>query len=276
MKKNTNSNAILSIFIFGLFVLLLNDFYLKELFHNGFTGKLSDFAGLLIFPWFWSLIFQKRPVLIYLFTAVFFIYWKTAYSDSFIFNLNGTLETNFSRVLDITDLVALSVLPFSYRLSDQSKNSLTNVLPSFKYGIAFLCCFSFFATSQPRVYIEPAWEFNQNYNIPYSKEKILLDHMQFVGDSTQKNKLLSYTAFNLNIYEGEFSFDTDIKILPIDTSKSILVLTRLNKYVRTGISNKKKAAITREEFLKIFEEEILARIKGQPKSPANLPFTIKD
>ena len=36
-------------FLIGLSLLLTNDFVLKEQFHNGFTGKLSDFAGLFVF-----------------------------------------------------------------------------------------------------------------------------------------------------------------------------------------------------------------------------------
>ncbi|PUV24993.1 hypothetical protein DCO56_08585 [Sphingobacterium athyrii] len=38
------------LFIFVLFLLIINDFFLKAAFHNTFTGKLSDFSGLLFFP----------------------------------------------------------------------------------------------------------------------------------------------------------------------------------------------------------------------------------
>ncbi len=40
------------LFIFVLFLLIINDFFLKAAFHNTFTGKLSDFSGLFIFPIF--------------------------------------------------------------------------------------------------------------------------------------------------------------------------------------------------------------------------------
>ena len=40
------------LFLVGLGILLLNDFYLKYAFSNAFTGKLSDVAGLFIFPFF--------------------------------------------------------------------------------------------------------------------------------------------------------------------------------------------------------------------------------
>ena len=39
-------------FVVGLSLLLLNDLFLKARFHNPLTGKLSDFAGLFVFPLF--------------------------------------------------------------------------------------------------------------------------------------------------------------------------------------------------------------------------------
>jgi hypothetical protein len=43
-------------FIGGLSILILNDWYLKQEYANYLTGKLSDFAGLLIFPLFIALL----------------------------------------------------------------------------------------------------------------------------------------------------------------------------------------------------------------------------
>lgn len=59
-------------FIAGLLLLLLNDFYLKANFGNAFTGKLSDVAGLFIFPLFWAVFFPAHKKVIYLSTALFF------------------------------------------------------------------------------------------------------------------------------------------------------------------------------------------------------------
>jgi len=44
-------------FIVGLGLLLLNDHVLKATYGNWFTGKLSDVAGLLIFPLFLQFVF---------------------------------------------------------------------------------------------------------------------------------------------------------------------------------------------------------------------------
>lgn len=56
----THSNKILHpLFLVCLALLLCNDFWLKEEFSNVITGKLSDFTGLFIFPFFWSAFFPK-------------------------------------------------------------------------------------------------------------------------------------------------------------------------------------------------------------------------
>ena len=133
-------------FLIGLFLLLLNDFYLKELYGNWFTGKLSDFAGLFIFPLFLSLFNSKRIWLNFVFTALFFVFWKSDLSTGFLFYLNQTLQTEFSRVVDYSDLVALFILPFSYWYSEKAKSINFQFL---KPVIVCLSVFSFYATSAP-------------------------------------------------------------------------------------------------------------------------------
>lgn len=133
-------------FLIGLFLLLLNDLYLKEIYGNWFTGKLSDFAGLFIFPLFLGLFNSKRSWLNYVFSAVFFLFWKLDLSTGFLFYVNQTLQTEFSRVVDYSDLIALSVLPFSYWYSGKAK---TLNLQFLKPVIVCLSVFSFYATSAP-------------------------------------------------------------------------------------------------------------------------------
>ncbi|RQO75510.1 hypothetical protein DBR43_09195 [Pedobacter sp. KBW06] len=132
-------------FLLCLFLLLLNDFYLKATFHNAFTGKLSDFCGLFIFPIFWSVLFPARKSTIYILTALFFIYWKSSYSDPFIHLFSEYLFT-IQRTVDFSDLFALMVLPLSwYALSLPQKRTYFN--PQLA---ALLVFFSFCATSKPR------------------------------------------------------------------------------------------------------------------------------
>lgn len=94
---NFHSQKILlsPLFLFSLIVLLLNDHYLKAQFHNFLTGKLSDFAGLFIFPLFFAAFFPKRRLSIYFFAGFFFVFWKSPLSQSFL--ICGT-RFNFSRL----------------------------------------------------------------------------------------------------------------------------------------------------------------------------------
>lgn len=133
-------------FLTGLLILLLNDLYLKEMWPNWFTGKLSDFAGLFIFPLFLSLFNTKRVWLNYLFTTALFIFWKSDLSTEFLTGINHLFHTAFSRVVDYSDWTALSVLPLSYWYSQNAKNRNVQFL---KPVIVCLSVFSFYATSAP-------------------------------------------------------------------------------------------------------------------------------
>lgn len=133
-------------FLIGLFLLLLNDLYLKETYHNWTTGKLSDFAGLFVFPIFLGSINSKRPLLNYYFTFLFFVFWKSGLSTTSIAFVNDTIGTSFSRVIDYTDLLALLILPLSYRYYITSNGLKITALKPIVVGLSV---FSFFATSAP-------------------------------------------------------------------------------------------------------------------------------
>ena len=100
-------------FLIGLGLLLLNDLYLKAEFHNWFTGKLSDFCGLFVFVSFWAALFPRKKLAVYYSTALLFALWKSPYSEPVIELFSQNLYP-IARVVDITDLMALSVLPVAY------------------------------------------------------------------------------------------------------------------------------------------------------------------
>ncbi|WP_299556132.1 hypothetical protein [Seonamhaeicola sp.] len=104
------------VFVFGVILLFLNDHFLKYQFSNWFTGKLSDFIGLLIFPCFLSFIFPNRIKLNVVFTGLFFVFWKSSYSQGLIEFYNSIALIKITRVVDYSDLIALLVLPLSYYL----------------------------------------------------------------------------------------------------------------------------------------------------------------
>lgn len=132
-------------FLIALILLLLNDHYLKEKFHNGITGKLSDFCGLFIFPFFWSVLFPTRKREIYFSTALLFVLWKSPWSQSFINSVSSSLYS-INRVIDITDLTALTILPLSFLCF---KNTYRNAhLNPWIAGV--ITVFTFCATSVSR------------------------------------------------------------------------------------------------------------------------------
>lgn len=100
--------------LISVVLLLLNDFYLKGVYGNFFTGKLSDFAGLFAFPFFFSVLFPEWKKGIYISTAIGFILWKTPVVEPLIELWNQHVFYRIGRVEDYTDYIALCVLPLSY------------------------------------------------------------------------------------------------------------------------------------------------------------------
>ena len=138
-------------FLVCLVLLIANDFYFKAVFHNTFTGKLSDFCGLFIFPIFWSALLPKRKLAIFILTGLLFIYWKSEYSSVFI-EFFSTYFFTIGRVVDLTDLLALVVLPLAW--FGVQFNIETVNFKFFRYAnpylVAVVTFFSFCATSQQR------------------------------------------------------------------------------------------------------------------------------
>jgi hypothetical protein len=132
-------------FIFGLVLLLVNDHILKSSFHNVITGKLSDLAGLFIFPMFFAAFFPKYKIHIYFITAVGFIFWKSPWSNGIIESWNQWGIFTIARVVDYTDLLAILILPLSYWYANQFKPRKIQLDP---VPLIILSSFAFIATSK--------------------------------------------------------------------------------------------------------------------------------
>ena len=102
------------VFLASLALLLANDFYFKAQFGNWFTGKLSDFAGLVVFALFWSAVFPRRGGLVHIVVGVGFVLWKLPLTDPALTLWNSLAPLDFARVTDLTDLMAIAMLPLSY------------------------------------------------------------------------------------------------------------------------------------------------------------------
>jgi hypothetical protein len=149
-----------------LFLLIWNDFYLKFALNNWFTGKLSDFAGLFVFPYFFACVFETKEKLVYWTTAIGFVFWKSAFSTPFISLWNAHFFQIY-RVIDGSDLFALLMLPISYQYFTNQNTSRIRLYPTM---LVVLSLFSFIATFQlPRksvqfLNVDKTYEFNFSKN----------------------------------------------------------------------------------------------------------------
>lgn len=139
-------------FIIFLMLLLFNDFYLKAVYHNTITGKLSDVGGLFIFPIFWSVVLPKYKKIVFITTGLFFIYWKSIYSQDFI-DFFSAYFFRIDRTVDLTDLLALPILGLAWLTLQSGLRSIYSLYwlqRYIPYLIAGVALFSFVATSQPK------------------------------------------------------------------------------------------------------------------------------
>ncbi|MEO6391906.1 MAG: hypothetical protein ABIP75_08655 [Pyrinomonadaceae bacterium] len=193
-------------FVIGLCLLLLNDFVLKSYFHNWFSGKLSDFAGLFVFPFFFAAFAPRFRRHIYLVTALAFVFWKSNYSEPLIQALEVVVPIGIGRVVDASDLLALVVLPLSFqygsRLSVKERADL--VLPMRRkvaiFLIALVSVFAFTATTSKW---DRSVSYHKEYEFEVSREELI--RKLFQTDLTNVTALHSDSPMpNANSEERDF------------------------------------------------------------------------
>ncbi|WP_345566686.1 hypothetical protein [Nonomuraea rosea] len=103
-------------------VLLLNDHLFKQVWPGFVTGKLSDFAGLLVAPALPALLFRRRGDLAAtVLTGVVFVLVKTTETGAEAATQAWTLVADPSRVLaDPTDLLALPTLALAWWIRNRA------------------------------------------------------------------------------------------------------------------------------------------------------------
>lgn len=101
-------------FLISLSLLLINDFYLKLVLNGQFTSKVSDFAGLFAFTLFWIAVFPESGRTICVLVAGAFFLWKSVYSQPVLDLWNRLDIIRISRTVDLTDLIAVPMIPFAY------------------------------------------------------------------------------------------------------------------------------------------------------------------
>ena len=263
------------LFILGIITLLVNDFYLKYEFSNALTGKLSDFAGLFIFPFFLSIFFPKQILKVYFSTSFLFVFWKFQISDGFINWISDSLNLAFYRTVDSSDLIALSVLPLSYKYfkkkyaEDKKSFFLVNSL------IGTLCVFTILADSQPRQEVGVKIKSSKIYKLPISKADL---YEKLNVNSYSGEILASKTAINFSFEIPEYrasaraitKITEDSKgnlAIKLDSITDVLVTGRLF----FGIKNSDLEAtkkLTKRQLESLFEQNCIEELlkKGFFKS----------
>lgn len=169
------------LFLLGLTTLLINDLILKYEFGGLITGKLSDISGLFIFPFFWSIFFERHSFKIYLLTVLLFVFWKLPMSTDFINSINQTLGSKLNRVTDYTDLLTLFIVPISYRHLNrilETYDKQTNERMAASILITLVSLFAFVATSQPRQEIEDRFIIQEKLICSVSKDEIFKNRIK--------------------------------------------------------------------------------------------------
>jgi len=179
IQASRNSALILNwIFISGVLLLFLNDHYLKWEFSNWITGKISDFAGLLIFPMFLRFLFPLLSRIAVLLTGVLFILWKLPVSDPIIALYNRIAVIPITRTIDYSDLIALSILPladyFTERIDRYKAGSIASTFLT--WIVAIPAALVFMATAPPvSYYMKPGGDIHigKSYPLKISREEAL-------------------------------------------------------------------------------------------------------
>lgn len=202
-------------FLICLVLLMFNDFYLKEVFHNALTGKLSDFCGLFIFPIFWSVFLPRRKAPIFFLTGLFFIYWKSEYSAPFI-EFFSTYFFPIQRVVDPTDLIALVVLPLAW-YSLKVRTISLNFNPSL---IAVLAFFAFCASSKP------------SYFQAFDQPQYVLFQSKVVPDSTSYYDDFAVYHFDSLLVVEARQMETGRRPIKSDDYDKNIIVSQLEESIR--------------------------------------------
>lgn len=242
-------------FLAALALLLLNDFLLKDIYGNWATGKASDFTGLFIFPLFWAALFPAHKTKIFWLSGLCFIFWKSAYSQPLLTLWNSTGLFPINRVIDYTDLLALSVLPLAYLLQTQKhKAGSVHISPA---PVLLVAAFSFMATSYNQEV-----NINKSYQLNYPKDTLIsrlaqIDSLNYGTSITfspnNPDTLyfaipapLCYNNFRVRIIVTEANGGTNLTLLTAEHACS------------------KKKETDQKDLLKIFEEVVIANISRPP------------
>ncbi len=276
-----------AIFLLALAVLILNDHYWKTIYGNALTGKLSDFAGLILLPLCLAYLFPRLKERAVLWSALFFLFWKTPLATPFIEWYNLIALIPISRVVDYTDYIAFVILPLPWwmiRQPQQFERWRLNLQPA-RWAWAFLLVtsVSFVATSPPYWYRLSA-DAPGNvrfYESPYKVKKSpveILDrlaeegiafekyerqdsvgtyHYRYLNDSTSQARYQFYVIPRL-ILDDDTLNDIHFFLSPTATDETSFHLLSMN------VPDSSAAYITgkmNKMYLKLLKKELVRQVR---------------
>ncbi|WP_299991851.1 hypothetical protein [uncultured Pontibacter sp.] len=260
------------LFILGLVLLLVNDLYLKYEFSNSLTGKLSDFAGLFIFPFFFSTLIVKYSRHFYLLTAVLFIYWKSPLSQPLIEWCNA-VGAPINRTVDYTDLLALSILPFSYYYFKNKLEIERRYSPLLTVICSVVSLFAFCATTLPMEQVNSKVATNKYFVLDMSKEELFttLTAGHPYSDSLKKNldDSLFYLIFDIPGLRAQVTALAVIKSIDVRRT-SIKLDSVISGDITGGLFSgvdqydiNRFQSLSQIDFEAYFERNFVEKIKGK-------------
>lgn len=269
------------IFIAGLLLLALNDHIFKELYGNWLTGKLSDFAGLLLLPLAIAYVFPGKRKYAALYAGLFFIFWKSPLSEWPIYWYNQVAPIPITRIIDYTDLLALGILPLAHRLIRKIDQLPEPFLLKVNWHPAIILLplsLVFMATSPPKRYYLPNREgivIQRFYQIDKSEGQIL-EYLQQQGfkvvpDSTARvyYRPSEERYKNYRIEKAVFPGEKDtIECIYFslnqygDLNKTELSLNRVYLGKNTSLTEAAQMLKrTRRHYRKLLKSEIIRELK---------------
>lgn len=210
MRTNSQTDILFSPwFLLGLVTLLLNDFVLKYEFANAVTGKLSDVAGLFIFPLFFSAFFPRYVKPFYSLTILIFGYWNSPLSQGLIDYLNY-IGIGVGRTADPTDFFALAILPFSYLHFTQERKKQPTVAVPAKILVSIIAAFAFIATTLPRQRVEIKMKSGKEYLMKINKKELFGRLQAGYGASDSLTLNLADSLYYLHYYVPDIRSDMTV------------------------------------------------------------------
>jgi|SRR5690554_65742 len=282
MKNNQILNPV---FLLCLIALLLNDFFLKQTFSNVLTGKISDFAGLIVFPIFIAYIFPNTKKWISITTGILFIIWKTPLATPIIELFNDVFPLTIQRIIDYSDYWALLVLPIAHKIINQDRKLIFNSSRILKFGKIGIAAVSFFAIAATSV--APAIEIpkgtvyiGKEYTIKKSKQetieliKSLGYNVDFHENLEDYSSVKKYRTRNIPYYQTDNLIIFDDNSNPIDTilnvkytlyepkkNRTIIEIINVTLSEDGNIQKWQTLKFLRKQYKKSIEKQVIHKMK---------------